>query len=71
VKKYVVRKRGSDIYVDRWQKLRQDVVQALAFPSIEDADFHRGQIETPTNQYEVCELTADDQIIPVQLPRPN
>ena len=34
--KYVVRERGANFYADRWGGLRQDVAQALAFPSVEE-----------------------------------
>ena len=68
MKKYIIRKRHSDFYVDRWGGIRQDAVQAMAFPSVEDADFHRGQLRGSPDQYEICELTADGQLIPVEVP---
>jgi hypothetical protein len=46
--------------------MRQDVEQALAFPSVEEADFHRGQMLGSPDQYEICELSPDGQITPVQ-----
>ena len=64
--KYVVRERGTKFYVDRWGGLRQEVAQALAFPSVEEADFHRGQVRGATDQYEICELTPDGNTTPVQ-----
>jgi hypothetical protein len=58
------RRRGAD----RWAKLREDVYQALAFPSVEEAEFHRGQMLGSPDEYEICELTPDGRITPVQLP---
>jgi hypothetical protein len=66
--KYVVRERGTNFYVDRWGGLRQDAAQALAFPSVEEADFHRCQVRAASDQYEICELTPDGKTIPVQTP---
>ena len=66
--KYIVRKRGTNSYADRWAKLRDDVDQALAFPSVEEADFHRGQMLGSPEEYEICELTPDGQVTQVQSP---
>jgi len=68
LRKYIVRKRGTNSSADRWAKLRQDVDQALAFPSVEEADFHRGQMLGSPDEYEICELSPEGQITPVQPP---
>ena len=68
MRKYIVRKRGTNSYADRWARLRENVNQALAFPSIEEADFHRGQLLGSPDEYEICELSPDWQITPVQSP---
>jgi hypothetical protein len=65
LQKFIIRKRGTGHYVDRWRGVREDVAQALAFPSVEEAEFHRAQLRTSPDEYETCELTADGQIIPV------
>jgi hypothetical protein len=68
LRKHVVRKQGTNLYVDRWGGLRHDVAQALAFPSVEEADFHRGQLHGATEYYELCELTPDGNTARVETP---
>ena len=46
----------------------KDVVGAMAFPSVEDADFYRVQLKNGADDYEICELTENGRLMSVPLP---
>jgi hypothetical protein len=66
LKKYVIRKRATGQYVDRWQRLPKDVRQAMVFDSMEEADFYRVQLKNAPDHYEICELTAYGKLVAVR-----
>jgi hypothetical protein len=68
MKKYVIRRSGTGHYVTRSHTELRDAMQAMAFSSIEEADFYRIQLDRAA-EYEICELTTDGQVISVQADR--
>jgi hypothetical protein len=68
LKRYIIRKRATGLYVDRSLRLPKDPSQALVFGSIEEADFYRIQLKNSPDQYEICEVREDGEVIAVLAP---
>jgi hypothetical protein len=56
---FILRERGTGLFVDRWGKLHSALAQAHIFPSAEEADFYRLQLHSQ-GSYEICALNAQD-----------
>jgi hypothetical protein len=66
--RYVIRKRGMNHFVDRWDGLREDIPHARVFLSVEDAEFYCVQLVGCLDDYEVCELTPGGGVKPLERP---
>lgn len=49
---FILRERGSGLFVDRWGKLHSALPQAHIFPTSEEADFYRLNLSQP-DSYEI------------------
>ena len=56
---FILRERGSGLFVDRWGQLHSALAQAHVFPSTEEADFYRLNLCSQQGDYEICALNAE------------
>jgi hypothetical protein len=66
LKKHIVRGRSSKLFVERDGGFHYNVGQAQVFASPQEAETYRIQRMRFPDSCEVCELTEDGQINPVQ-----
>jgi hypothetical protein len=66
VPKHVVRRRGTNSYVDRWRGLREGIPHARVFLSREEAEFYCGRLPGSPGEFEICELSPDGGVLPIQ-----
>ena len=62
--RFILRERGSGLFVDRWGQLHSALAQAHIFPTSEEAEFYRLNLSQP-GSYEICALNA--QGVPIVL----
>jgi hypothetical protein len=63
---FILRERGSGLFVDRWGKRHSALPQAHIFPTSEEAEFYRLTLSQP-DRYEICALNPEG--VPIILSR--